>query len=136
MITPETIYKIEASSFRSKGIFLELQKRFTHDVETYEGKGQGERWASNVQNCDELTMSEKIVVEMLDRNALLDQGFTLTVDNWFGSLRLAKFLLQRYTKCWRVAPAGTRRVRESTYYCFGCPQSPVLHIDCFLAWHS
>ena len=39
-------------------------------------------------------------------------------------------------QCWRVAPAGTRRVRESTYYCSGCPQSPVLHIDCFPAWHS
>ena len=42
-------------------------------------------------------MSEKIVVEMFDRNALLDQGYTLTVENWFGSLRLAHFLLERST---------------------------------------
>uniref|UniRef100_A0A1I8IIB8 DDE_Tnp_1_7 domain-containing protein n=1 Tax=Macrostomum lignano TaxID=282301 RepID=A0A1I8IIB8_9PLAT len=46
-------------------------------------------------NCGNLSMSEKIVVE-LSKN-LLDLGYKVFCDSWFTSLRLAQFLLERST---------------------------------------
>ena len=38
--------------------------------------------------------------------------------------------------CWKKAPPGTNRVRETRYQCNACENSPALHIDCFAEWHK
>ena len=48
--------KSKRARFGVKVFSLNSRNGFTHDVEIYEGKGQGERWAHNVLHCDELTV--------------------------------------------------------------------------------
>lgn len=47
--------------------------------------------------ADDLLKSEKIVVHLLMKGNLLDHGYTVTLDNWYCSVKLAKFLWSRKT---------------------------------------
>lgn len=90
--------KNKRARFGVKCFSLNARNGFTYDIEVYQGQETpvGD-WASNVDNADCLSMSEKIVVELLNRNNFLNEGRQITVDNWFCSVRLANFLANNQT---------------------------------------
>ena len=47
-------------------------------------------WAEDVNGVDNLSVSEKVVVELLKRNDFLEEGRQITMDSWFCSVHLAE----------------------------------------------
>lgn len=88
------------SRFGIKGFSLnEASTAYTFDVEIYAGRDSTEDWCRDIATFDELSVSEKIVAHMLNRSEMLDKWFSLAIDNWFCSYRLASKLLERNTMC-------------------------------------
>lgn len=87
--------KSKRARFGIKVFSLNDQNGFTVDVEVYEGSKGNSNWATTVDGADQLSMSEKIVVEMLNRNGLLGDNGSVAIDNWFNSVRLARFLFEK-----------------------------------------
>lgn len=88
------------SRFGIKGFSLnECSTGYTYDLEIYSGRDGSADWCSTVDHVEELSVSEKIVVHLLNRSLLLDKYFTVIVDNWFNSYRLIAYLLDRRTMC-------------------------------------
>ena len=62
-------------------------------IEMHCDRNEHNRFAASV--APQLSMSERIVVHLIE--PLLNLGYTLVVDNWFNSVRLAQFLLLKAT---------------------------------------
>ena len=95
-LTIKQYIKSKRARFGVKCFSLNARNGFTFDVELYLGVDtpSGE-WCRDLESVNHLSMSERIVVELLHRNDFLNEGRQVTVDNWFCSLRLAQFLLMK-----------------------------------------
>ncbi len=88
------------SRFGIKGFSLnESSSAYTYDFEIYCGATGTNNWCEGMDDVGELTVSERIVVHMLNRSELLGKSYTITTDNWFSSFRLASYLLDHGTMC-------------------------------------
>lgn len=77
----------------------ESTSAYTYDVEIYCGQETGQHLCADLNDVRELSLSEKVIVHLLHRSNLLDKGFQVIADNWFQSVRLVHYLLERNTTC-------------------------------------
>ena len=89
--------KTKRARFGVKAFSLNAKNGFTYDVEIYQGSHGVTSWADGIPDAENLTSSERIVVELVNRCGFLQTGRMVTVDNWFCSLRLANFLDENQT---------------------------------------
>lgn len=86
--------RIKRSRFGIKIFIMTDVKGYMIAYVTYYGRDTD--LATN-EDIEDLSMSEKVVVVLLSRAQMLDKGYVVTLDNWYCSIRLAKYLWRRTT---------------------------------------
>ncbi len=77
----------------------------------------------NESGFDELSKSEQVIVALLSKCNFLDKGYTVTLDNWYTSTRVAEYLWKRKTAIRgtiRVSRGVPQELREKTLRNFQC----------------
>lgn len=88
--------RIKRARFGIKIFFLCDVKGYVLSASIYYGKDNAVT-ANGEPGCEQLSKTELIVVYLFSRRSLLDQGFRVSMDNWYCSTRLADYLLRRQT---------------------------------------
>lgn len=96
------------SRFGIKSYILCESSGYMLDFDIYYGAKSEKIIITN--DSEHLSVSERLVVNLLQSAKVLDKGYTVVIDNYFMSLRLAEYLLGRQTntigtiKCTRGVP--------------------------------